>query len=228
MIDHHAQVRDALGDARDEAVKAGGDPRNPAGLAFDRECRLYRGSADQPQIAKFLWAAFDGRPRDRRFPELTPLFDPPAPPSAGEFTTPGWQMWTKTWCLDFVSTFDIYWSVPQGPLDVKGPDAARLLSRVAARDVERRMTQDGRVLYTSLCNESGGMIDDLTVYRLGAEHFWVIATPSRAAIVQAWLERYSADMAAYIRKVVEKKESRHHIGEPDFQKPSRSMVHIGG
>ena len=36
------------------------------------------------------------------------------------------------------------------------------------------------------------------------------------------------DMAAYIQKVVEKKEARHHIGEPDFQKPSRSMVHIGG
>jgi cyclic pyranopterin phosphate synthase len=36
------------------------------------------------------------------------------------------------------------------------------------------------------------------------------------------------DMAAYIRKVVEKKEARHHIGEADFQKPSRSMVHIGG
>lgn len=32
----------------------------------------------------------------------------------------------------------------------------------------------------------------------------------------------------YIRGVVEKKEQRHHIGEPDFQKPSRSMVHIGG
>ncbi|MCU1309968.1 MAG: moaA [Candidatus Angelobacter sp.] len=37
-----------------------------------------------------------------------------------------------------------------------------------------------------------------------------------------------ADMAAYIEKVVQKKEARHHIGEPDFQKPSRSMVHIGG
>jgi len=36
------------------------------------------------------------------------------------------------------------------------------------------------------------------------------------------------DMAAYIRQTVMKKEARHHIGEPDFQKPSRSMVHIGG
>jgi len=36
------------------------------------------------------------------------------------------------------------------------------------------------------------------------------------------------DMAAYIRSVVEQKEARHHIGEPGFEKPSRSMVHIGG
>jgi len=36
------------------------------------------------------------------------------------------------------------------------------------------------------------------------------------------------DMAAYIRATVMKKEARHHIGEPEFQKPSRSMVHIGG
>jgi len=35
-------------------------------------------------------------------------------------------------------------------------------------------------------------------------------------------------MADYIRSVVEKKEARHHIGEPGFVKPSRSMVHIGG
>ena len=36
------------------------------------------------------------------------------------------------------------------------------------------------------------------------------------------------EMAVYIRSVVEQKEARHHIGEPGFVKPSRSMVHIGG
>jgi len=37
-----------------------------------------------------------------------------------------------------------------------------------------------------------------------------------------------ADLTQYIRQVVMRKEARHHIGEPDFEKPSRSMVHIGG
>jgi len=36
------------------------------------------------------------------------------------------------------------------------------------------------------------------------------------------------EMADYIRGVVAQKEARHHIGEPGFEKPSRSMVHIGG
>lgn len=37
-----------------------------------------------------------------------------------------------------------------------------------------------------------------------------------------------ADLSAYVRKVLMRKEARHHIGEPGFEKPSRSMVHIGG
>jgi cyclic pyranopterin phosphate synthase len=36
------------------------------------------------------------------------------------------------------------------------------------------------------------------------------------------------DMCERIRRIVQRKEARHHIGEPGFLKPSRSMVHIGG
>jgi cyclic pyranopterin phosphate synthase len=35
-------------------------------------------------------------------------------------------------------------------------------------------------------------------------------------------------MRSWIHRVIERKEARHHIGEPGFLKPSRSMVHIGG
>jgi len=37
-----------------------------------------------------------------------------------------------------------------------------------------------------------------------------------------------AGLRAYIHRTVQGKEARHHIGEPGFLKPSRSMVHIGG
>jgi cyclic pyranopterin phosphate synthase len=36
------------------------------------------------------------------------------------------------------------------------------------------------------------------------------------------------DLADFIRSTIAQKEARHHIGEPGFLKPSRSMVHIGG
>jgi cyclic pyranopterin phosphate synthase len=36
------------------------------------------------------------------------------------------------------------------------------------------------------------------------------------------------ELVDFIRGVVEKKEERHHIGEPDFVPASRTMVHIGG
>jgi len=36
------------------------------------------------------------------------------------------------------------------------------------------------------------------------------------------------DLAEFIQGVIQKKEERHHIGEPDFVPASRTMVHIGG
>ena len=37
-----------------------------------------------------------------------------------------------------------------------------------------------------------------------------------------------SELADFIRGVVQRKEERHHIGEPDFVPASRTMVHIGG
>ncbi len=44
------------------------------------------------------------------------------------------------------------------------------------------------------------------------------------------MQRGASDegLAEFIRGVVQKKEERHHIGEPDFVPASRTMVHIGG
>jgi hypothetical protein len=48
------------------------------------------------------------------------VFQPLAPRLAtdpDESPHPGWERWVKTWCLDFVSTYDIYWNVPGDTLD---------------------------------------------------------------------------------------------------------------
>jgi Dolichyl-phosphate-mannose-protein mannosyltransferase len=49
------------------------------------------------------------------------VFQPLAPRLANdpdESTNPGWESWVKSWCLDYVSTYQIYWNVPWDKLDV--------------------------------------------------------------------------------------------------------------
>jgi cyclic pyranopterin phosphate synthase len=48
--------------------------------------------------------------------------------------------------------------------------------------------------------------------------------------LHAQMQRGASDEALedFIRGVIQKKEERHHIGEPDFVPASRTMVHIGG
>lgn len=49
------------------------------------------------------------------------VFQPLAPRLAmdgNENRMEGWERWVKTWCLDFISTEEIYWNVPDGELDV--------------------------------------------------------------------------------------------------------------
>jgi len=72
------------------------------------------------------------------------VFEPLAPRLAtdpGESTNPGWERWMKTWCLDFVSTYDIYWNVPDGALDLsKLPN--RAFDSPAQRDATAALVAD--------------------------------------------------------------------------------------
>ena len=57
-------------------------------------------------------------------------------------------------------------------LEVLGPDAETLMQRLMTRDVRR--LAPGQVVYSALCYEHGGMVDDGTLLRLGADNFrWI-------------------------------------------------------
>ena len=96
-----------------------------------------------------------------------------------------------------VGVYDVY---HQGALDLKGPDAEALLSRLLVNDPSR--LDDGGVQYSSLCNEAGGMVDDLTVYRLAGDHFWLCPTPSRVDTVDAWIRDHIDGSRAYLTNIV--------------------------
>ena len=82
-------------------------------------------------------------------------------------------------CFDNEGAIAEYWACREraaimdlSPLrkwEVLGPDAENLIQRAITRDARRLSV--GQVTYTALCNETGGMIDDATVYRLGQDNF---------------------------------------------------------
>jgi glycine cleavage system T protein (aminomethyltransferase) len=49
----------------------------------------------------------------------------------------------------------------------------------------------GRVRYALLCNESGGVIDDLTVYRTGDDAFLLCVNAANTAVDRAWIESHA-------------------------------------
>ena len=56
--------------------------------------------------------------------------------------------------------------------EVTGPDAEALLQYCLTRDVKK--LSQGQVVYSAMCYEHGGMIDDGTLYRLGQDNFrWI-------------------------------------------------------
>jgi aminomethyltransferase len=61
---------------------------------------------------------------------------------------------------------------PLRKVEVMGPDAEALMQRVVTRDVSKLAA--GQVVYTAMCYEHGGMVDDGTVFRLAQDNFrWV-------------------------------------------------------
>ena len=59
-----------------------------------------------------------------------------------------------------------------GEIDVKGPQAYALLQRVMSRNLEKQAS--GQMKLSVLSNEQGGIIDDLTVYKLEEDHYLVV------------------------------------------------------
>jgi len=88
-----------------------------------------------------------------------------------------------------VGMFDVYYQVA---VEVKGRDAESLLCRALVNDVRR--LRDGAALYSSICNDAGGIIDDLTCFRFSGSRFWVSPTPSRVTVVTAFLEGLAGDL----------------------------------
>ncbi len=76
-----------------------------------------------------------------------------------------------------------------GRVFIRGRDAMALAQYVFVNDVER--LTDGRAQYSLACNEQGGVLDDVIIYRLGEELLVVFNAANRRRMV-AWLEQQAA------------------------------------
>ncbi len=73
-----------------------------------------------------------------------------------------------------------------GQIFVSGPDSGKFLNRLLTNNIDKIAVGQGQ--YTLLLNERGGVIDDLIVYRLGPELYFLVVNAAKIAEDFAWLE----------------------------------------
>lgn len=77
-----------------------------------------------------------------------------------------------------------------GKISIKGPRSSIFLNRLATVDIAKIPV--GRGSYTLFCNDSGGILDDDVVYRLGDEEFLLIVNASQIRLMVDWLKTNSS------------------------------------
>lgn len=80
-----------------------------------------------------------------------------------------------------------------GTVLLSGPGAAALLQTTLTNDVSK--VAPGRAQYTMLCNDAGGVVDDLIVSRLDDDTWMVVPNAGNVAAVVAVLEARCADVS---------------------------------
>ena len=73
-------------------------------------------------------------------------------------------------------------------VDVSGADAMPWLRKLLSNDVKK--LEQGKALYSCLCNEQGGVIDDLIVYCRGDNDYRLIVNAATREKDLAWFEKH--------------------------------------
>lgn len=78
-----------------------------------------------------------------------------------------------------------------GQVMVEGEGAETFLQRMLTNDLAK--LNNGRVMYTALCNQEGGTIDDLLVYKLSANKFLLVLNAANVVKDVAWLDKHNSE-----------------------------------
>ena len=86
-----------------------------------------------------------------------------------------------------------------GEVDIKGPGAERLINMLLVNET-RDMTP-GQVRYSTMCNEQGGVVDDITVYKFHDEHFMIVTSSGPRRKTARWVADHAAGTSTYVTDV---------------------------
>ncbi len=75
-----------------------------------------------------------------------------------------------------------------GEVEIHGPQAEAAVQYLTLNDVSG--LQDFQLQYSAMCNESGGLIDDITICRLAADRFLLIINAGNIEKDLAWIQQH--------------------------------------
>jgi aminomethyltransferase len=86
-----------------------------------------------------------------------------------------------------------------GEVDIKGPGAERLVRRLLVNEVQDM--EPGQLRYSTMCNEEGSIVDDVTVYKFGDEHFMIVTSSGPRLKTYRWISEHAEGASAYATDV---------------------------
>jgi aminomethyltransferase len=89
-----------------------------------------------------------------------------------------------------------------GEVEVEGPGALDFLQLALSNDVAAM--EAGGAQYSCLCNEAGGVLDDLFAYRLGGDRYLIVTNAANHEADLAWLGRWSHGFDVAVRDVADR------------------------
>jgi aminomethyltransferase len=102
-----------------------------------------------------------------------------------------------------------------GNIDIRGPRSLDFVNFLLTNDARKLAAGQGQ--YTLMCNEKGGVIDDLYLYRIDAEEYLLIVNASRTDADFAWMEKQRGAFAG--KSGVELKNRSDEMGALAVQGP---------
>ena len=94
-----------------------------------------------------------------------------------------------------VGVFDVS---HMGEFRAKGPKAFDLVQRCTSNDIAS--LYDGKALYTTLPNGKGGIVDDMLVYRVSAEEYFMVPNAANIDKDWAWMSEVAKEMGMELGK----------------------------